>query len=290
MDLHGKTWSVIVHIMNTSEQLKQRLSDVIGRQQALLSEFNSALNAGDNNRQSDIESELRKLSTEQQRLTTELRYSQLGRVAAPRVRLRETGKTGRELILDALDEIGAPVSPSTISEFSQATTGIGIPATRFASLRRDDERAARRDISSRPAWLVPALSTARLNALPRLITSSAWDFERRLVGARSTRVNHLRITLAFLNRYERQQHVSSTQNPALEHLVLRYARGIPGASATGLALDPDRIRKAANVELEAIESEDLRERKDAAIRLAKYGDLQKLFGLPALIDGNAKGA
>jgi len=47
----------------------------------------------------------------------------------------------RELCSDIVDEVGVPLAPATISEFSQITTGVDLPVSRFASLRRDEERA-----------------------------------------------------------------------------------------------------------------------------------------------------
>src|SRR5580704_11411789 len=132
--------------MNSLESdLMQRLQAVVDRQQKLLGDFNAALVAGDRAKQSVVEPQLRKLQAEMHRLSDEFRYVQLEQSVSPRGRTRMTGKTVREIALDAIDEIGVPVSPSTISDFAMATTGVGVPATRFASLRRDEERAARRD-------------------------------------------------------------------------------------------------------------------------------------------------
>lgn len=277
-------------MIDIATDLKQRLQQVVNRQQGLLGDFNAALIAGDRIKQAAIEPELRKLQAEMQRLSDELRYVQLEQnVSLPRKRTRITGKTIREIALDAIDEIGVPVSPSTISDFSLATTGVGIPTTRFASLRRDEERAARRDPAARPAWVAPALSTARLTALPRLFTSSAWEIERRLVGARSARVNHLHTTLAFLDRFERLCSTAASEAGAMENLVIRFARGIPGATSTGADIDAARIRAVAQRELEAIEPYDLQERREAAARLAKHRDQEKLWGLPSVIEGGAQG-
>lgn len=279
-----------VCIMSDLEsELKRRLQQVVDRQQGLLGDFNAALVAGELAEQAAIEPRLRKLQAEMQRLSTELRYVQLEQnVAAPRTRSR-TGKTMREIALDVIDEIGVPVSPSTISEFSMATTGVKIQPTRFASLRRDEERAARRDPASRPAWVTPALSAARLTGLPRLFTSSAWEIERRLVGARSTRVNHLHTTLAFLDRFERLRAAAASESGAMENLVIRFARGIPGAVSTGADIDGARIRAVVLSELEAIEPDDLQERREAAALLAKHRDHEKLWGLPSVIEGDAQG-
>ena len=269
--------------------LTNRLQQVVDRQQGLLGEFNRALIAGDRAKLVTIEPNLRRLQAEMQRLSDELRIVQLEQnVAAPRTRARMTGKTVREIALDAIDEIGVPVSPSNISDFSLATTGVGIPASRFASLRRDEERAARRNPDSRPAWVAPALSTARLTPLPRLFTSSAWEIERRLVGARSARVNHLHMTLAFLDRFERLRSTAPPQAGAMGNLVIRFARGIPGATSTDADIDGARIQAVVQRELEAIEPDDLQERREAAARLARHRDQEKLWGLPSVIEGGVE--
>ncbi|MBL8806185.1 MAG: hypothetical protein JNN22_04995 [Rhodospirillales bacterium] len=274
-------------IQNVTD-IQRRLTQVVEQQQQLLNGFNEALAKADTAEQAVIQKQLHRLSSEMQRLTDDLRYAQNETHAvSARPRARATGKTLRELVLDILDEIGVPLAPSTISEFSQATTGIDPGASRFASLRRDEERAARRDIHARPAWIVPALNTARLNQVSRLLTSSAWSLDRRLLGARSLRVIHLHTTLAFLARFERMQAASAPQASAIESLLLRYARGVPGALMTGEATNPKTIRNVIEAELAVIEAADVAERAQAAARLSRYADQQKLWGLPTVIDGGA---
>jgi hypothetical protein len=281
-----------VQSMNTGPHaIQHRIETIIRRQQTLLAAFGTAMTSGDHARQGEIQKELTKLGAEMQRLTDELRYADLdGPRANVRTRSRAPGKTMRELALDVADEIGVPVSPATISEFTQIITGLELPVSRFASLRRDEERSARRDIHARPAWVAPALSVGRFNALPRLLTSSAWEVERRLIGARSLRVIHLRTTLAFLHRFERFQEAKAPQTEAVESLMLRYARGVPGAVASGQEAAPDTIRQAVLTELNAIEPADLAERRDAAARLKKYSEQQQLWGLPSIIDGGEQGS
>ena len=57
----------------------------------------------------------------------------------------------REQVLDVLDEIGVPAPPRVISEVAAARYGRPLPVARFASLRRDEDRAWRKDLLSRPA-------------------------------------------------------------------------------------------------------------------------------------------
>ena len=267
-----------------TNKLKRRLAAVIEQQQDLLTAFGAALAAGDVVEQGRTQAQLRKLQAEMQRLNDDLQYT-VTENEFMRPRARATGKTIREQVLDIIDELGVPLAPATISEFSQATTGFDFSASRFASLRRDEERAARRNVAARPAWLAPAISASRLNAIPRLLTSSAWELDRRIVGARSLRVNHLQITLAFLDQLDRLIAAGAHQAEAVEALVLRYARGIPGASQSGEAFDPERVRSVVQAELAAIQDADLEERRDAAARLRKYPEHQRLWGLPPVIEG-----
>lgn len=276
--------------MSTAKHaIQSRLEAVVSRQQVLLAAFSSAIGTGNFAEQGQIQKDLNRLSSEMQRLTDELRYAESEeRPVGLRPRPRAPGKTMREVVLDIVDEVGVPLAPATISEFSLITTGADVPVSRFASLRRDEERAARRDLHSRPAWVAPALSTSRLSAIPRLLTSSAWAVERRFIGARSLRVCHLRTTLAFLQRFERFREAKAPQTPAVESLMIRYARGVPGAVSSGQEPAVENIRKAVFAELEAIESQDLEERTQAAIRLKRYGEQQQLWGLPPVIDGDGQ--
>ncbi len=273
------------------DTIKRRLEAIVSRQQELLADFNTAIGTGDFAKQGEIQKDLSRLFAEMQRLSEEQRYIELEeRSSGPRPKSRAPGKTMRELVLDIVDEIGVPLAPSTISEFSQITTGVDVPVSRFASLRRDEERAARRDVHARPAWVAPAISTSRLTALPRLLTSSAWPVEQRLIGSRSLRVCHLRTTLAFIHRFERFREAKAPQTSAVESLMLRYARGVPGAVASGQEPDSDTIRKTVLAELDAIEAADVEERLQAASRLKRYGQQQQLWGLPPVIDGEQSGS
>src|SRR2546422_172885 len=117
------------------EAIQRRLETIVSRQQTLLAAFTSAIGSGDIARQGDIQKELSRLYAEMQRLTEEQRYAELEeRTSAPRPRSRAPGKTMRELVLDIVDEVGVPLAPSTISEFSQITTGVDVAVSRFASL------------------------------------------------------------------------------------------------------------------------------------------------------------
>jgi hypothetical protein len=191
----------------------------------------------------------------------------------------------RELVLDILDERGVPALPRVIGVVAVARYGKTLPVSRFASLRRDEERAYRKD-PSRPAWVVPALSLRGLTAIPRIVTSSSWPPGRRLIGSRTLRANHLRTLIALLAASERAHSGGDTGAARqLEPLIANFAQTLPGASELGPARHYDCIRKAAEIELGYIERLDLEERDAAARRVKRLPELYQLWGQPTVIEG-----
>lgn len=226
-------------------------------------------------------------SAQQQRIVQELKLSELEKPERyGSFNARSGQRPIREVVLDILDELGVPVSPGTLSECGAVWSGMSIPAGRFASIRRDEHNAYRRDPLSRPVWLVPALNAFGFRAIPRLIASSVWEPERRLIGPRTLRVNHLKTVLALLRRLAALSQAGASENSErLSELLQRYARSVPGAVTNGGDLNPEQIRQAADAELVAIESLDFADRKSAAVELLKLRAYAQLWGLPAVIEG-----
>ncbi len=277
--------------MNAIESTKRKLAAVLQQQQETTAELTRILTKGERRpgEQEQVQARLSRQMAEYQRLSEELKIAELERRDIPSTpRARSIGRTLREQTLDILDEVAVPMAPSAIAEFAAATTDVKLQPSRFASLRRDEERASRRDPLARPAWIVPALSTASLTPIPRLLASSAWEAERRLVGARTPRVNHLRTVLAYLRRFELLRSADPSRTAMLESIVRRHARGIPGATVVGEAPDPDRIRAAVETELSIIEAADAEERKRAVPSFERLAPIYKLWGRPAVIDGAAQ--
>jgi hypothetical protein len=188
----------------------------------------------------------------------------------------------REQILDLLDELGVPSSPRVISEYAFACLGIELPIARFASLRRDEERGYMRDSVSKPAWVVPALNSAGFTPIPRLVASSVWPIERRLIGPRTLRVNHLKTLLALISRVDT---LGSDQDATRRVLavIFRFARSVPGAGQGVGEPELARIRSAAEAEFQAIGPIDDLERRQAAESLAKLPPDRQIWGLPPMI-------
>jgi hypothetical protein len=234
-----------------------------------------------------VDQELSRLAARRTELLTELRLAR-AQVAEPAPLL--TGLVGqrpmREQVLDILDELAVPASPRVISEIAVARYGRPLPPSRFASLRRDEERAWRKDRLARPAWVVPALSAQGLTSLPRIVGSSTWPAECRLIGARTLRANHLRTLLALLSMRERSQQADSAWAVTrLETMIFGFAQTVPGAVEPGKLADYQRVIEAAKAELALIEEMDLDERRTAARRLENLPELHQFWGHLALIEG-----
>lgn len=275
----------------TPEHLRDRLKQVVEKQQQVLMQLQELISDSDASSASleRTQRQLNKLSAEQTQLIADLRLTQL---ETPDRYGAYGGLTGhrpmREEVLDILDEIGVPASPRLISDFATAVYGRELPVERFASLRRDDEKAYEKDPTSRPAWVAPAINAQEFTAIPRIVTSSAWELERRLIGSRTLRTNHLYIILALLQRNEQVGSVvdqrAATQ---LGMLIVRYAETVPGAVARGVKPDYQRIREAAQAELKLIEPLDLEERRNAVIDLLKLGPKNRVWGKLTPVDFEA---
>lgn len=286
-DKHGIAWkSVEVYDASMSKalSLSDQLQRNATRQQDAYADLTKALAAGDTTKRERAQAKIAELAAEYARLSESLRFSELEarEIATPRA--RKAGKPLRELALDALDDLAVPSAPALIADLTEAITGSRPSPSRFASLRRDEENAARRNLAGRPAWIVPAISAAQLTAIPRLLTSSIWSLERRIIGSRSMRTDNLRIAINLSQRLAHLREVGASEAKNVQHLLFSFARSIPGASETGQPIDTKRVIEAAEAELSVIEAADRAERQAAAARLASSGALLKLWGRPVLLD------
>ena len=254
------------------------------RQQDTFAAMARALAAGDTVGRERAHAKIAELTAEYQRLTDALRFSELEAREIAMPRARKPGKPLRELALDALDDLGVPAAPSLIADLTEALIGTRPSPSRFASLRRDEENAARRNIAARPAWIVPAIDARQLTAIPRRLSSSSWDLERRIIGARSIRTDNLRIAISLSGRLAHLREAGASEATRIERLLFPFARSIPGAVEYGQRIDPARTIDAARIELALIEAPDLEERRAAAAKLGGASPQVRLWGRPVLID------
>lgn len=270
--------------MSRALPLTDQLARNAKRQQEAYSELTKALSLGDQARRDRAQAKIAELNAEYQRLSDALRFSELEArdIATPRA--RKPNKPLRELALDALDDLGVPAAPALIADLTAALTGDRPSPSRFASLKRDEENAARRNLAARPAWIVPAISAAQLTAIPRLLTSSTWSLERRIIGSRSMRTDNLRVAISLANRLAQLREIGAAEAKNIERLLFPFARSIPGANDTGQPIDPKRVIEAAQGELAVLDEADLTERREAVAKLGNSSTAFKLWGRPVVID------
>ncbi len=273
-----------IEIMSRTVSIADQLARNVQRQQEAFAAMAKVLAAGDAAGRERTQVKIVELTAEYQRLTEFLRFSELEarEIATPRA--RKPGKPLRELALDALDDLGVPAAPALIADLTAALTGDRPSPSRFASLRRDEENAARRNIAARPAWVAPAINAQQMTAIPRLLTNSSWEMERRIVGARSIRTNNLRVAISLSGRLAHLREAGAQEAKQVERLLFPFARSVPGAVKHGQEIDAQRTIDAARVELAPIEAADLEERREAAVKLAGAGPQVRLWGRPVLID------
>ena len=242
--------------------------------------------------------QITRMVVEQARLVTELQLTdhqtppgKSGETASTRTAL--DGGRGqrpmRELVLDVLTELDVPAQPRLISEIAFIRFGQPLQAERFASLRRDEERAYLNNPTARPAWVIPAINCLGLHAYIRIVTSSAWSVEKRLIGSLSLRANHLRTILSLVRMWERL--ADGPESPtavSLAEIIVRFASTVPGALEDGTFTYAQQVLAATQNELEAIDALDQQERNEAASQLRGLAEHFQLWGRPETVEGGAR--
>jgi hypothetical protein len=237
-----------------------------------------------------------KMTTEQTRMVIELQLTSSiktsdGSKRASASKTRTDGNSGlrpfREEVLDVLAELGVPAQPRLVSEIAAIRYGSKLQVERFSSLRRDEERAYLHNSAARPVWVVPAINCVGLTAYPRIISSSAWPLEERLIGSLTLRANHLRTLLALMQMWERSSERSDESSAeALRAMILRFASSVPGALEHGTFTTAFRVVSATQQELAVFYTTDQQERQTAASQLAAYAERFQLWGRPESIEGD----
>jgi hypothetical protein len=204
---------------------------------------------------------------------------QLRRTASAGLRATTPGPPIREVVLDALNELGWPQNARFLEEYLWAKRQLQLDSRAFASLRRDELRAWRRSPGARAAYIVPALNLDG-SANPRWLSNSAWDMKRRVIASAETeRLFDLQKILAL--------NVRGSRGP-LGTLLERYVTRIlaiepPPVSASGGATRAwrTRVRSQTAALIEAIRSRDDADRDRLATWLARLPDQDRLWGTEA---------
>jgi hypothetical protein len=204
---------------------------------------------------------------------------------------RTTGRQSvRAVTVAALSELGVPVSPRAVAEYSWARFGARIDHRSLASLRRDEWRGWSSPRSIRAVYVVPALEGRHFMAVRGKVALSDWPLERRLMGPFSERVDHLYVTIQLARQIRWLSTVEPDAAERLQALVSTYAATLPGSQDRAGIVDPTKIEEAAQAELSVFGKQDAEWRQQAAIRARQILDEnQQLWGaqpLHAVAGGN----
>lgn len=202
--------------------------------------------------------------------------SELRRTASAGIRATSPGPPIREVVLEALDQLGWPQNAGFLEEYLWARRQLQLESRAFASLRRDERRAWWRSPGARAAYVVPALNPDG-SANPRWLTSSAWELERRVVASpQSEYLFDLQKIYAL--------HVHGSRGP-LGTLLERYAKQIlaidpPAVSASAAQTSAWRthVREQAGALIAAIRADDDPRRRAIARHLAGLAECDRVWG------------
>ena len=234
------------------------------------SAMQAALAENDMNRFSDLNEEVAALS------------SRLRRLQGSHSRSRgRTPQGTRNLVLDALAELGVPVEGRMMTSYLAARFGQDVPTSRYASLRRDERRAGEATLN-RPT-LVTVLDSSHFTPIPGLLARSNWPLEARIAAPRSKRVFLLQATRAMVTKLPWLREAEEEVAKQVERLAVEVARTVPGAAAgPWAALDVTTAVDAIDAELAILLEVDLPQRQESAERAAALTPLEQLFGTEGL--------
>ena len=201
---------------------------------------------------------------------------------------RAAARSVRENLLDCLSDIGIMAYSLQLATYTRGRYGRRIPSTRFSSLSRDEEKAARNN-RTREVWLCHGLTFDRGEPIRRLWARSDWPLHERLVAPTTGRVLHLHMTARLAELAMRDEAVAADPE-VLKYLAADNARDL-GLPFKHGHFPLDRWRESALAQLAHVEAEDRSARIEAAERLVRvFNPVAQLFGgqpKPVLLPGGA---
>lgn len=205
------------------------------------------------------------------------------KVPSPPTRVRPV----RDVVLDALDDLGWPAYSREIAQYCEARYGRTIESTRFGALRADEVKSFRHPARRpRPVWLCNAITADHGEAIKRLLARSDWPLERRIVAPTTGRVQHLMITARLCEIAETADKTAADPD-RLRMIAADHARDIPGVRLRKAQFLLEDWRNLASAELAKVIERDEHARQTAARWLADRDEFYRLFGTDLLEGGDA---
>lgn len=225
-----------------------------------------------------LEAERRQLQARLAWVEAELAEASSSSGPTSRGRGKAARRSVREMLLDCLFDTGLMTYSQQLSIYAKGRYGRDIASTRFSSLSRDEENAARNN-RAREVWLCHALTFDRGEPIRRLWARSNWPLHERVVAPTTGRVLYLRMTARLAELAIRNESVAADPE-TLKYLAADNARDLGLPFKRG-QFPLDDWRENALKQLEPLEREDREARMEAAEFLAhELSPLAQLFGRP----------
>jgi hypothetical protein len=182
----------------------------------------------------------------------------------------------RDLVLDALEEIGFMSYGQQLAMYIKARFGRDVTATRFGTLSVDEEKAFKRD-SSRTVWLCHGVTHDRAEAVKRLWARSDWELAHRVVGPVFGRAQYLRSTARFATLAMKADEIAANPD-LLRFIAADHARDL-GVTVRHGRFELEQWHDLAEKELAAIVDKELGDATRAALSFSKkLTPTEQLFG------------
>jgi hypothetical protein len=196
-------------------------------------------------------------------------------------------RSHRELVLDALADLGCVAYTRELVQYCAAAYGWEIAPTRFSALVNDESKSFHRKRPlARPVWLCVAVTSNRHLPIKRLLGRSDWPLKDRIIAPTTGRIQHLKITRR-LCEVAMKADQQTTANPEMLRIIAAdHARDLPGVRFRRGQFDLEVWRATADRILAELEPADEAAKVESAARLARHREYEQLFGLPGVIEGD----
>ena len=204
--------------------------------------------------------------------------TQVFREEVSTLRKREEDRSVRQVVLRALEFVGAPQPAWFLQEFVWARDRIDLKTRGFGSLRRDEFRAWRRRPGHRLAYVIPALDSEG-RAVASLMARSDWPLVNRMVVEGARRIYLLK-GLEGVFRATKEPPESKSGDPyesLVERCISELGLATPLLQGKG---DVDRFMALLKSEIQASESVVAAAQAARAETLTALPDEQVLWGRP----------
>jgi hypothetical protein len=188
-------------------------------------------------------------------------------------RRRDEERSLRQFVLRALDEIQVPQTAGFLEDYIYARERVLLKTRGFSSLRRDENRAWRRQPGGRRAYIVPCLDTDG-RAVPRWMGRSDWPLIDRIVVPGADDLWELQRFLILLRawRQEPNELAEAVYRPLLE----KYAPSLGDGEEA--PTDLELLERETRGRIQSLGEAVGAQRAEAAGRLDRLTDEARLWG------------